>query len=353
MKKLERDQRQSVVRFSILATLLVVVCHTDDYIPAQWKTHAVKWLGETFSDANVSNFFFLSGFLLAGRYHERHWWLSALVKRAKSLVVPYVIWNAMFWGVFALANLESARCNVFRAFGIGFNQLPIDLPLWYIKTLLYFVILSPMAFFFSEQSTRFGMACGVLLLFHCLGTRFIPGFAHALKYSFPLVGFTAFIAGGYCRIHELRLPCRLRQMSAVVPAVAWIVVSSTVYCIGKQPPELSTLNEISEVFFMVWIASSLSLNTDNEIVGRLASCTFFIYASHRFVLHVLLKTVRLPENSPDGIPCTTISMAFFFVLFLITTLICASTALSIQRISPRMASLLSGGRMKSKGAHNS
>lgn len=68
MRPISAEESRVVTRFAIFATLLVVMCHADDPIPREVRSFYVSWLGDKFSDANVCNFFFLSGWLLARRF---------------------------------------------------------------------------------------------------------------------------------------------------------------------------------------------------------------------------------------------------------------------------------------------
>ena len=349
MKSFSDHKRGDIARFSVLATLLVVICHTDDFFPVEWKTSVVRWLGGTFSDANVSNFFFLSGFLLAVHYGEDRWWITAIRKRSRSLVIPYMAWNAILFAVFYLAGHVHGECGIGRVFGLGFNRLPFNFVLWYVKTLVYFILLSPGFFFIASRTFLYVPACAILLVVQCFGARFIPGFSGMLRYSFPIVGLTVFITGGYCRIHNLSFSSRLSRLPLVVPVATWMILSWLVFCSQGRIPELLVLNEISGVFFLIWIASAAKWNIENPFFRRLSSCTFFIYAYHRTVLYAISKITlksNFVGNLENNILQSVGSVAIFTFLFSVSTLFCVATAAILHRISPRLSSILSGGRMK-------
>ena len=130
--------------FTFLATIVVVMCHVDDIFPH--KTLPVAILGGTFTDANVHNFFCLSGFFLGKHITEKGWWHSALVKRISTLLVPYVLWS-IFYLVASVLMKGTFRATGIRGlnqlFGLNFGSTPQCFPMWYIKTLYLFVFASP------------------------------------------------------------------------------------------------------------------------------------------------------------------------------------------------------------------
>ena len=93
-----KNKSDILATFTFLATFLVVMCHADDVLAFRPTVAAI--LGGTFSDANVYNFFWLSGFFLGRHQNEQGWWRSALVKRVSTLIVPYVLWNAAYFVVY-------------------------------------------------------------------------------------------------------------------------------------------------------------------------------------------------------------------------------------------------------------
>ena len=138
--------KRQLATVMFLATVLVVMCHVDDVMSN--KNMLVRYLGGIFTDANVANFFFLSGFFLARHYGERNWYGVALARRTRTLVVPYFAWCVVYLAFYLLCEIShlgkphaSGFFNPLKVFGIGLGA-PIDFALWYIKTLLYFIIVS-------------------------------------------------------------------------------------------------------------------------------------------------------------------------------------------------------------------
>lgn len=189
---------------TFIATVLVVMCHCDDVMASNGGI--VRYLGGVFTDANVVNFFFLSGFFVARHFGEDGWWKKAIVSRLCSLGVPYVAWCVVYLGFYSLIWClgcyqppEGMFC--FRSvFGVGFLTPPIDFALWYLKTLFYFIIVSPL--FFALQY-KFKAAFPLIAL-SLLMVKISPfGSSPYLGFCFNLVGFVCFLMGAEVAFSDL------------------------------------------------------------------------------------------------------------------------------------------------------
>lgn len=102
--------------------------------------------------AAIAGYFFVAGF-----DGTRQWFIAKLFRRLRSLAVPYVAWNLLFWcalaliaayagsiGMSALAERVSwARAAPLRqVFGIW--QVPINYPLYFVRNLILYVALAPL-----------------------------------------------------------------------------------------------------------------------------------------------------------------------------------------------------------------
>lgn len=110
-------------------------------------------------DVAVPMFFVISGFLLAGHFSEHGWWLREVKKRVKSLLVPYVVWNLIYWG---LSHFPILGTTDFRFGGDGGDILGLNpfswssLPyLWYVRCLMVYVFCAPL--FLLCRRRRYGV----------------------------------------------------------------------------------------------------------------------------------------------------------------------------------------------------
>lgn len=106
--------------------------------------------------AAVPFFFVCSGFFLGRHCDEEGWWSRECLKRVRSLLVPYLVWSTVFAalgiGAVVTANFIHGR-DIFlhcpcgwrywtRVIGVYLFDYPLLVPLWYIRSLLIFVVLS-------------------------------------------------------------------------------------------------------------------------------------------------------------------------------------------------------------------
>ena len=139
----ELSSRISVLCF--VCACMVVLIH----VPIPSTVGSVGWyLSSIFSYGvcliSVPFFLIVSGFFLGRHLGENGWYKNALRKRVKSLLIPYIIFNALYW-VVTHVNLDQWNIHniVVGVFGnpFGFPSLG---PSWYIRSLLVFVIFTPL-----------------------------------------------------------------------------------------------------------------------------------------------------------------------------------------------------------------
>lgn len=199
---MQKTKSDILSAFAFLATLLVVICHADDVLSFRPTFAAI--LGGTFSDANVYNFFWLSGFFLGRHLDESGWWRSAVVKRISTLVVPYALWSVLYFVMYDVLKgipHKTGLRGVNQLFGITLGAAPQCFPMWYIKTLCLFVLASPLFVWpLMRWRSRFARAA---LLLAALGAYvaarvFCPS-GTVLKFwslgGFTLLGFLFFCGG--------------------------------------------------------------------------------------------------------------------------------------------------------------
>ena len=149
-----------IANMGIVCAILVVGLHCKvDFPDGSFVWYFYRLFVSSLGSLAVPFFFVVSGFLLAGHMHEDGWWLKALKKRFWSLGVPYVAWCCIFllfsYGIVVAANLLAGADlgrninpmgwrRLLRAFGVDVRSNPIDPPLWYVRALIGFVVLSPL-----------------------------------------------------------------------------------------------------------------------------------------------------------------------------------------------------------------
>ena len=156
--KLDAETSAKIAGFGLICAFFVALLHVPQPVPVDTSTSA-WWLfhltAGTFGRLGVPFYFVAAGFFLARHYGESSWWRRETAKRMTSLFVPFVVWlalwNAEEGALAVLSNLRSGA-SLFEGFPsggallvrLGINPLdyPSDIPLWFVRSLLLYVIAS-------------------------------------------------------------------------------------------------------------------------------------------------------------------------------------------------------------------
>lgn len=334
--KISGSLSRQLATVTFVATVLVVMCHCDDVMSN--KDGVVRFLGGIFTDANVANFFFLSGFFVARHYAEDRWYRKAIFGRLRTLGVPYLVWCFIYLGVYGCVSLVGAchpQAGFFdmrKVLGIGLLTPPIDFALWYVKTLFYFIIVSPL-FFWCQNRYRaaFPIMAGVVLLFRVtpIGSSPIFGFC------FNIVGFVSFLMGAEMAFHsEVRsVFLRIGEKTWGVLLVAWIVGALCINCLaGTLRSFLHPLYVLFAVYCLQRIVACIPFRIGEPFV----KASFVIYASHLIILKLVSPALN---NLLGGVP-----VLCFSVLVGVSIFGGVALTLVLRKFSRTTLALLTGGR---------
>ena len=337
-----KNKSDILATFTFLATFLVVMCHADDVLAFRPTVAAI--LGGTFSDANVYNFFWLSGFFLGRHLNETGWWRSAIVKRISTLVVPYVLWSVAYFVVYdilkGIPHATGLR-GVNQLLGITLGATPQCFPMWYIKTLCLFVIAAPL-FAWPLVKCRSRTSRVLLLLvpiaayagakvFHCPNTPLrIWSFG-----GFRLLGFVFFCGGLWLSQVKIKESWREAVLSrprllAVATFGVWTLSAVWTHYHRAFFYEVNIL--VSSVCLFL-IACSI-----RKIPAVFTRNAFFIYGSHIALLGFFGRHLLGGGGISD-------QNLLFFVLTVVVTALGIAGGEILRRLVPTLYAPLVGGRV--------
>lgn len=152
------------LRFPLIFFIILLHCYSTVRLSGNHEMYFrilypfSLWIGET----GVPGFFFISGFLF---FLSKKRYSQKLVARFRTLLIPYLLWNAMILGLYIIAfmvgfpqdiNGKSIADYTFIDYIRAFwdrgsydngNFVPILCPFWYIRNLLIISVLSPLFFY--------------------------------------------------------------------------------------------------------------------------------------------------------------------------------------------------------------
>jgi len=177
------------------------------------------WEGGGINRLAVPFFFLMSGYFLAGHVGESGWYAREVKKRVRSLLVPLFVW-CVLWAVYsislgALTNLQAGRplfCHLMtgweslRYLALDPTQTPAMGPLWYVRCLFFFVLVSVAV---AGLIRKFGFAALLLpaaaYIAHVVYFRLGYAPIRPLLYGFSLCGFFYFSVGMALRMRAVPL----------------------------------------------------------------------------------------------------------------------------------------------------
>lgn len=338
--KVSAECSARIANASLVAAVAVVLLHLCLAGPAA-EGSPVRLFVRDFARFAVPFFFLVSGFLIAGHAAEPGWWARETLKRVRSLLVPYVGWSALF-GLYLLVGVavpELHRTHGFDVvawwrkkelllFGLDLRQMPLMLPLWYLRTLFLLVLVSGVL---VRAVRRWGMATlfgfGAVYLAYAVSVDWRPDLTvttvgSLLRATFAPEAFFCFVAGLWLRLNGLEPKPRKAVPFLAVAAVLLVVRQ----LVGPWLPYPVVL---PFVIYGVWCAVPAT-----PWPKALTALSFPIYLLHWFFIHTVSNVC-----SERGASIGALLLAFVGVL--------AAAVLLVRLLKhcfPRLANLLFGGR---------
>lgn len=351
----ERLQSETIDWLRFPMAVAVVMLHYGKYVfPA--SEGALHFLCILFQEGlcrlAVPCFFFISGFLFFSKLEEKwDWgiWRDKMGKRVKTLLIPYLLWNIIaffaFW-LYALATGEQVSLaqefmnrggikmfwSVTGGIPIGSQAYPVDGPLWFIRDLIFYIILTPLVFIFVRWTKIYGLL--VLALAYLAVNKLVPE------------GFLFFVTGSFFRLEQKNI------VETLYPARRWLYVGALLSLAGLVLIQYGSdadfwKKSIKYLFLLSGIGTSLCGTASLLAAGRthvipfLAGSSFFIFAAHEVLIlqQVATPLVRFLLPQAPFWDCLA-----FFVVPALTVAICLGLLAVMQRLLPRFTGLLTGNR---------
>lgn len=299
-----------IANASFFAVLMVAGIHTvgcdlDDAFhgSALWWWEVVGHYG--LFNVAVPFFFICSGYFLAGHMQEDGWYKRECLKRVRTLLVPYVVWSLVFallpLATSLLPNLMHGRVALMdryaslqfwvNTFGLNPFAWPRLVPLWYVRTLLIFVAISPLLCNFIEKSGGIALlVCGLLsLALWIYGWRSQGRGYLLLTKCFNVSGLFYFCCGIYGQLKQIRLPKRGRLI-ALIAGLGLAIANG--YCIMSGSRGIIPLWVPILLFGLWWCVP------ERPLPKWLTGASFAIYLLHM----VIYRCLDIAFNFPvDGV----------------------------------------------------
>lgn len=304
------------------------------YLPA-------LWLGET----GVPGFFFISGILF---YSSKKSYLQKLHSRIKTLLVPYLVWNALLLVIYLIAysigypqdingkNIEDYHLSDYirlfwdrGSFDKG-NFTPILCPLWYIRNLLIMSVLSPLFYYLVKYGREIFLFVAIGWWMTTYDNAFIPQtiLFFCLGAYFPLMEKNTL----YCFKHYKIVLITLTIIFAVADIASHVFYPTP---FNLQIHRFALLFNIPSLFLLADYCSCHGLT--NSFLSKAA---FIVFCTHYPIAIVLRKTCILFFSNSSA----SFHTILYILCVLVTTILCLIIYKMLDIFFPKVKSILSGNR---------
>jgi succinoglycan biosynthesis protein ExoH len=277
----EISTRISILRFVMIFG--IVILHTPLYVPIdQVGPHAFDMIKAFFQDAvfrcTVPVLTLISGYLLFNSTMPTHP-RSLIVKKFKSLVIPFLVFNLPLvaivfllqsFGTLAISyQLVPAKLGTFADAAFSLSMAPINYPLYFLRDIFVLCVLSPIFAVMLRRTPLSGLVLvGLVFMLNLDGWLVI-------RTDMPVT----FYIGGLCAMHKVdmrRLDKHALAFIALFLALCGAVVAFKV----KNTTGLRLIAPL-----LVWPAASLLVGTRfGTWLANMGKYSFFIFLMHAPIL---------------------------------------------------------------------
>ncbi len=347
----------SLLRIPLLAGVVFIHCNllitlnigTDNI---ESFANFIWWFDIVCLTPCVPAFFIISGYLffrgatrLDGAFYRAKW-----RSRWYSLAVPYIIWNVLglMITLYKASPMGGAYAETYAAYwpagqslgewlghiATGFFQLttapfPYDFPFWFVRDLIIFVIVSPIIGYALLRLGRWSLAMIVAV---CLTMAQLTDCGQFISMIYISIG-------AWCSYYGSLKVSRVTVYAAVGVAVASVAVLYLAEMSGIVLNTVLILKNAAIAVLAYRVAVS-AVGHGVEVSGWARSAAFFVYAIHGLYSGIVCKGLARVIHPDTSMACFEIYVATFVIL--VTTSLAAYWGLN--KISPRITSVLCGGR---------
>ena len=327
----------------MLLIFFVLLLHSY-YIEAKEFTiaNAVQEIAGTngLTGVAVPMFFLISGLLFFKGVNHVNDCLPKIRKRVRSLLVPYVIWNAIFvlWylilqnlpGVGGFINNDIVGKVLTQDIGSDIYELlwkPVNFPLWFLRDLMIMVVVSPVLFYLIKY-LKWGAPLLVLLVSPCVNLHVSP----------------FFLLGGCIAIHS-----NLEKIDSKLVGGGIMTIATLIY-FGNAITRLFTEYNHPYVSFIVYLCGVIFIWRLYDMIcifsvrkpvflHKILGYSFFIYLFHEPVFNIIKKVnLRILGEYEWSL------ILLYFMNPIILCVISVAVAKLMQKFIPKTYSVLVGGR---------
>lgn len=351
MLKNEDSLRLQLLRFPLIVAVVFIHAYTlanDPFSAATGPNHVNAFIQTLISQelarCAVPLFFLMSGYLFfVGADWSMEKYKSKIRSRIGTLLIPFLFWNILVLLLFAIAQSHpktapffSGKMALVRDYSLvdyistvfGINRLPASYQFWFIRDLMVLALLTPLIHPLLKKIPTAVLA--VLL---------ILWFVHAGGTTSESTLF--FILGAWASIWRHSLFSLDQQAKWMLPVYLAVVIANSAWADTQAYPYLHKIGILlgMPVFLLLTKAASSTTGLKNALVA-LGSASFFVFAAHEPLLTMIRKILyKLLQPQHNGK-----ILLIYFLSVTASVVICTGLFFLLNRLVPRFAKVIAGGR---------
>ena len=343
MNDREQHLRNKITIISFACSILVIYIHANNLTTYGIDAKAVGFSRAVYVIqtywANVTRiavpmFFLISGFLLF-RTFEPSKMLDKWKTRAFSILLPYIIWCTIYYIYFilctnipVLSNLVGSTTPVPISLAEWLRWLWVDeyYTLWFLKSLIIYIALTPLIWLLLKNHLS-KVPTGLIILLVIIILK------NQLQLNSELLAdIEEYLIGSYIGINLSSWTYYKNKKLSIISLIYIAIMALTAFAYWN------TVTEIL-LFLAIWFVLDLITIPSDKALPWWMSITFFTYVAHDIPLEALEKVIFILGGS-------TSPMALLDYIFapLIIEVVLIFIAYILIRLTPKLWSLLSGGR---------
>lgn len=278
----------------------------------------------------VPYFFLISGFFFFKQsYYQDGRYFAMLKKKIRTLFVPFCIWNIVAFVPLWLCGKITIEQHWYQ-YVLDFLHSDYNGPMWYVRTLMLFMLLSPLYDWLFLLDKKIGSKWELNIQIAILVYIFVIWWPMDSK-TLSTEGMLFFMLGGMMRKHEKWLCHLLKPQWAYIFFFAWIVS-----CFFIELTYWTSKIHLLLGVFLFWNVIRCGCK---GIIASIAGYAFFIYANHFIFLKIIKTLLAHYFFGNEAVALVTFLLSAWFVV-----LITWKVGVFWNRYSPRTFAWVTGGR---------
>lgn len=304
-------------------------------------------LQRNLGDIAVPLFFFISGYLFFLNIKDFNFvvYKNKLKKRNKSLLIPYLLWNTLFF-IFLLTCYYISP-SIVQSFEKFFSKLtvtsfiqsywslngsPILAPMWFIRDLIILNVISPFIYWIIKKTN--------LIIVIIAAVFFMVG----IYYETPGIGgriWFPYMFGAFWSIQGKNFLNTFNKYRILIFSSFFFFVSIDTW-LSSIGHSTTIINHLSIVFGIACVPLICAYFIKKGVIQDnlyIAKASFFVFGFHMFIINIPNKFL------PLLIPINTFSAILLQIMIpSIVCIFCLIIYSVLNRYFPKLSSILVGGR---------